>query len=119
MAQHNDFGRWGEDLAEQYLIDHDYAIVERDWHSGHRDIDIIAVKDYTYVFVEVKTRRNTDFGDPIESIDYKKRNNLRAAIAHYLHTHDNILESRVDVISIVAPTPYDVKIEHIEDISLL
>ena len=42
MATHNELGKWGEATAEQLLRDKGYTIVERDWHSGHRDIDIIA-----------------------------------------------------------------------------
>ena len=118
MAQHNDFGRWGEELAEHYLIEKGYTIVERDWRDGHRDIDIIAYHEGIYVFVEVKTRKNTDFRLPIEAVDQKKRKNLRAAIAYYLRTHCEVDESRFDIISIVAPTRNDVHIEHYEDISL-
>ena len=46
MAAHNELGKWGEDLAVAYLQGKDYTIIERDWKSGHRDIDIIA-KDET------------------------------------------------------------------------
>ena len=40
MATHNDTGKWGEDLAAEYLQRKGYTIVERDWKSGRRDIDI-------------------------------------------------------------------------------
>ena len=42
MAAHNELGKWGEDIASEYLIHNGYQIVERDWKSGRRDIDIIA-----------------------------------------------------------------------------
>ena len=42
MAAHNELGRWGEDLAAAYLGQKGYTIIERDWKSGRRDIDIIA-----------------------------------------------------------------------------
>jgi putative endonuclease len=45
MAAHNEMGRWGEDQAVAYLEQQGYTILERDWHSGHRDIDIIALHD--------------------------------------------------------------------------
>ena len=44
MAAHNDTGKWGEDLAAKYLEEKGYTIVERDWKSGRRDIDIIGVR---------------------------------------------------------------------------
>lgn len=119
MATHNDFGKWGEDIAEQYLINKGYYIIERDWKCGHRDIDIIAQHNDYHVFIEVKTRRNTDFGEPIEAIDYKKRNNLRSAIANYLKTHFNVINSRFDIISIVAATEHQINIQHYEDVPLL
>ena len=56
MAAHNELGKWGEDLASDYLEQKCYTIMERDWKSGRRDIDIIAHDGNTIVFVEVKTR---------------------------------------------------------------
>ena len=70
MAQHNDFGEWGEDLAVHYLSEKGYAILERDWRYGHKDIDIITISDDTLVFVEVKTRRNDTFMRPEQSVDW-------------------------------------------------
>ena len=56
MAQHNDFGAQGEDIAIDYLRRKGYVILDRNWRSGHREIDIVARKDDTVVFVEVKAR---------------------------------------------------------------
>ena len=66
MAQHNELGKWGENMAAQYLIDKGYAIRHRDWKSGRRDIDIVAVTPdgSTLAFVEVKTRRDRLFSEP-------------------------------------------------------
>lgn len=50
MATHNELGKWGEDCAADYLQRMDYTIVARDWKSGHRDIDIIAIDEETLVF---------------------------------------------------------------------
>ena len=63
MAAHNDLGKWGEDLAADYLRDKGYVIIDRDWKSGHHDLDIVAKEDETLVIVEVKTRRNRLFGN--------------------------------------------------------
>ena len=84
MASHNDLGTWGEQEATDFLLQKGYTILERDWKSGHRDIDIIAQKGDVLVFVEVKTRRNRLFTNPEEAIDYMKLRNLRAAINHYV-----------------------------------
>ena len=57
MAAHNELGQWGEEVATDYLRRKGYTIVERDWKSGHRDLDIIAMDGQTLVVVEVKRRR--------------------------------------------------------------
>ena len=84
MAAHNELGKWGEDLATAYLEQKGYTIVERDWKSGRRDIDIIAIDGNTVVFVEVKTRKSSVFGEPEEAIDFHKLQNLQQAINHYV-----------------------------------
>jgi len=116
MATHNELGAWGEELAADYLLRKGYNIIERDWKSGHRDIDIIATNGNEVVFVEVKTRRNRIFTEPEEAINYQKLKNLRAAINHYVkykHLHNNI---RLDAITIVGtPDEGEPEITHIED----
>lgn len=116
MAAHNELGTWGEDLAADYLQQKGYDIIERDWHSGHRDIDIIARDGDTIVFVEIKTRRNRMFGEPEEAIDYMKLRHLRTAINHYIKYKYIRNDIRFDVITIVG-MPYDgePEITHIKD----
>ena len=84
MAAHNELGKWGEDLAAEYLKEKGYEIIERDWKSGHHDLDIIAKEGSTLVVVEVKTRRSRFFADPEEAVDYRKRQSLQSAINHYV-----------------------------------
>lgn len=116
--EHLQTGIWGEGLAAAYLREKGYVILERDWHSKHRDIDIIAQDGETTVFVEVKTRRNRDFGDPLDAIDRQKRNNLRRAIQHYLN-YRNITNYRFDVISIIGTFDcMNPEIEHIKDFNI-
>lgn len=117
--EHLQMGVWGEELAAAYLKDKGYVILERDWHSTHRDIDIIAQQGEWIVFIEVKTRRSCDFADPILAINYKKQKNLRLAINHYIHYKNVDNPWRFDVITIVGKlgsnTP---EINHIEDFQL-
>jgi len=116
--EHLQTGSWGEELAADYLRDKGYVILERDWHSGHRDIDIIAQQDGCIVFVEVKTRRSTDFGSPAQAVDYHKQQNLLRAINHYIHYRHLDMPWRFDVISIVGLPGGHPDIEHIEDFTL-
>ena len=120
MAAHNELGKWGEDLAVAYLQGKDYMIIERDWKSGRRNIDIIAKDESgTIVFLEVKTRRNRLFGNPEEAIDYKKRQSLQSAINHYVKSHRIGNSVRFDIISIVGNIGDKPEIDHIIDVALL
>lgn len=119
MAAHNELGKWGEDLAAEFLKEKGYEILERDWKSGHHDLDIIAKDGRTLVIVEVKTRRNRIFGDPEEAIDYRKRQNLQSAINHYVKSHCFYSQVRFDIISIVGTIGSKPEIDHIIDVALI
>ena len=116
---HLQMGVWGEELAVEYLLEKGYVILERDWHSKHRDIDIIAQQGECIVFVEVKTRRNADFADPAQAIDYRKQRNLSRAINHYLHYRKIDNPWRFDVITVVGELGNTMPvITHIDDFQL-
>lgn len=115
MATHNDLGHWGENVAADYLQHKGYTIIERNWRSGHRDIDIIAWDGSVVVFVEVKTRRNKLFIDPESAVDYRKLNNLRHAANHYIKYKNITHDIRFDVITVVGTPNSTPEIEHIED----
>lgn len=119
MAVHNELGKWGEELAADYLERKGMRILERNWRSGHRDIDIIARTVQEIVFVEVKTRRTANFGDPWEAVDWRKQKNLLAAINHYVRSRCIDLRIRFDIISIVMTDPDHPQIQHLEDVQLL
>ena len=118
MAEHNELGKWGEDIAAGYLQDKGYVILERDWKSGHRDLDIIALDEErnTVVFVEVKTRRNQMFADPVDAVGYQKIRNLQQAANHYVKFKQINLPVRFDIVTITGvPDGGMPAIEHIED----
>jgi putative endonuclease len=119
MAAHNELGRWGEDLAAAFLEEKGYELIERDWKSGHHDLDIVAKDGSTLVIVEVKTRRNRLYGNPEESIDYRKRRSLLSAINHYTKSHRIYSNVRFDIISIVGNIGEKSEIDHIIDVALL
>ena len=120
VTPNNELGTWGEEQAAEFLIHKGYTILERDWKSGHRDIDIIATNGQVVVFVEVKARRNRVFGEPEDAVDYMKMHNLRAAINHYVKFKNIRLDIRFDIITVVG-TPYmgQAEITHIEDVPFL
>jgi len=94
-------GRQGEKLAMDFLLNKGYQILDTNWRFRHKEIDIIAVKDNEIVFVEVKARKNTDFGRPEEAVDFKKRRHLIDAAEAYIIAKNVSLNARFDVISIV------------------
>jgi len=119
MAAHNELGKWGEDLAADYLQRKGYTIIERDWKSGRRDLDIVAKNGDVIVFVEVKTRCNSLYGQPEEAVDYRKLQSLQQAINHYIKFRHISQEVRFDIISIVGTIGAEPDIQHIQDVALL
>ena len=112
MAAHNDFGIVGEDKAVNYLIREGYLILDRNWKSGHKELDIVAEKDETLVVVEVKTRKSNRYGNPEESVTPAKIRNTVLAADAYIRFNRIDLPVRFDIISVLSTG--DV-IKHIED----
>ena len=120
MAEHNDFGKWGEDYAAEYLRKNGYIIMERDWTFGRskRDIDIICKTSdmTTVVFVEVKARANDDVTSPEDAVDIRKMRHLMGAADEYVKAHDISEELRFDIVTIVGKrNSKQIKVNHIED----
>lgn len=114
MAEHNDFGKLGEEIAANYLEGKGYEIVERNWRNTHKEIDIIAKDGETLVMVEVKTRQTDEYGNPDTAVTKKKQRLLIAAANAYLFKNKLDVETRFDIISIIFKDGEPV-IEHIED----
>ena len=117
MARHNEMGKWGEDVVAAYLRQKGYVIRERDWRSGKRDIDIIALTpdSLTVVFVEVKTRLPDSVTAPEDAVDAVKIRNLCVAADNYVKMYGVEEELRFDIITVVGTRGCEPRIEHIED----
>lgn len=114
MAIHNEFGRLGEELAVRYLMGKGYKILERNWRTIHKEIDILAKDGKDLVVVEVKTRKTDEYGDPDIAVTKQKQRLLISAANSYISQHNLNVETRFDIISIVFKADEPV-IEHIED----
>ena len=116
MAQHNDYGRWGEQQAAEYLQRKGYSICHRNWRIGHRDLDITALTPdgETLVVVEVKTRRNADFSSPEEAVDWRKIHHLTRTAQAYVQRYQVSCGVRFDIISVTG-TGDNVRINHVEN----
>lgn len=114
MALHNELGKEGEAAAVAYLTGKGYEIRHRNWHSGHRDLDIVAQKDGMLVIVEVKTRSDVRFGNPEEAVNNRKIRNIVASADAYIRKFSLDLPVRFDIITVIGTQP-PFQIEHIEE----
>ena len=115
MALHNDFGHWGEEVAAGYLRRQGYTILHRNYRVGHRDLDIVALRDDVLVFVEVKTRRENSLVDAELAVDGRKIQSVSIAANSYIKRFNISALIRFDVITVVGSPSGTYRINHIED----
>ncbi len=105
-------GSRGEKIAAKFLRKQGYQIIEKNYRSRLGEIDIVAKEDESIVFVEVKTRRSTDFGLPEEALSYDKRRRLsKLALGYLAHRRIKDTNCRFDMVSILMDTK---KVKHIK-----
>lgn len=114
MAQHNELGKKGEELAVAHLLKNGYEIVARNFTYQKAEVDIIARRHDILAVVEVKTRSTPDFGDPQEFVKKKQINQLVKAIDYFVNEHQLNVEVRFDIIAIIKNAA-GTRIEHLED----
>ena len=94
-------GDWGEKLAAAYLKEKGYRIINEQWHYSRYEIDLIAQKENTLVFVEVKTRFSKEYGEPWAAVNYSKQRKICKSADYYLRLFRIDAEPRFDIVSIV------------------
>ena len=114
MAQHNELGKQGEELAVAYLIEKGYEIVARNFRYQKAEVDIIARKEGILAVVEVKTRSTPDFGDPSQFLKKKQIQLLISAIDYFVNDHELDVDVRFDIVAIVKNNS-GTQVEHMED----
>lgn len=100
MALHNELGKKGEQLAEEYLVGLGYTILFRNWRHGRYEIDLVAAKNEVLHFIEVKTRSSNQFGLPEEAVNKKKLRHMVFAGAQYHQLYPQWKRIQFDVLSI-------------------
>jgi putative endonuclease len=118
MAQHNDTGKIGEELAEAFLIEKDFVILHRNWRHSRYEIDIIAIKNDIPHFVEVKLRSSWQYGTPEESVNKKKIRCLLQAADEFLYHHPEYKNFSLDILSITTHPEKETEYFFIEDVYL-
>lgn len=114
MAEHNELGKLGEELAVGFLEKNGYKIIETNWRFQKAEIDIIAQKENTLAIVEVKSRSNADFGLPQDFVKPSKIKLLVKAANEYVTLKNTDADVRFDIIAILKDGK-KFQIEHIED----
>ena len=93
-------GAIGEQAAVDYLRQHGFMIVERNYRIGRSEIDIIASRYDELHFVEVKTRKFSSMTAPEEAITEQKMRAMRRAASAYMAQHHSMLEPKFSLIAV-------------------
>ena len=106
-------GRMAEDLALRYLQQRNMTLLERNFRSRFGEIDLIMRQNNTIIFVEVRSRKNTAFLHPAETIDHSKRNKIRRTSQVFMQKNDALdrFDLRFDVIALTGSEARGMKIE--------
>jgi putative endonuclease len=113
-------GDYGERMAARYLTERGLDVLDRNWRCDLGEIDIVARDRGCLVVCEVKTRRSTTFGRPIEAVDHRKLARLRRLAAAWLADRradgspvTGVAAIRVDVVGVLRPQAGPCRIEHV------
>ena len=101
MYQRHEIGKIGEDIATRYLEQIGYEIIQRNFECKIGEIDIIAKDKEEIVFVEVKTRASTLYGQPKDAVDVTKKKHIYRTAEFYIYIrHLEKYSVRIDVIEV-------------------
>jgi len=114
MAEHNELGRKGEELAVEYLRLKEYEILQLNYRYQKAEVDILAKRGNLLIAAEVKTRSTPEFGNPQDFVKPKQIKQLVKAVNHFVEDEELDVEVRFDIIAIIE-NKAGTKIEHIQD----
>jgi putative endonuclease len=115
MRYNQTFGKWGEITAASYLKDQGLVIIKQNWKCVYGEIDIIAQMEKLLIFVEVKTRKDDQYGFPEDAITRKKREHLIRAAMLYIGEYQITDDWRIDIISVRKKNGQKTEIEWFEN----
>lgn len=108
-------GDEGEEIAVEYIVEKGYEIIDRNYRYGKGEIDIIAKDPETgeTVFIEVKSKKNLEFGDPVYSVTKNKIKQIKRMAELYLYDKEiDEIDCRFDVITVLLRGKQKPIIEH-------
>jgi putative endonuclease len=108
-------GEIGERIAERWLRQRGWRVVQRRFRTGHRDIDLVVEQEGTIAFVEVKARKGDSFGDPVAAVNWKKQKELGRSARVWIARHGRREEAyRFDVVGVLV-NGNRVRVRHVEN----
>ncbi|MEO7456653.1 MAG: YraN family protein [Gemmatimonadaceae bacterium] len=114
-ATTQELGELGERIAERWLRERGWRVVQRRFRSGHRDIDLVVEQDGLIAFVEVKARRGDRFGDPVSAVNWKKQKELGRSARVWIARHGRAQDAyRFDVFGVLVDGKA-VRVRHVAD----
>jgi putative endonuclease len=109
-------GAYGERVAVRLLTDAGLQVLDRNWRCRAGELDVVAREGSALVFCEVKTRRGSGFGHPVEAVTPVKRRRLRQLARAWLDAHDDHApDLRFDVIGVLVPTVGPARVTHLRN----
>lgn len=118
MANHNETGKDGEELAENFLKEKGFEILHRNWRHSHFEIDIIAIKNNLLHIIEVKSRNSWQRVYPEENVTKRKFKCLLNAADEYLYQHPEYRHVQFNILSVILYKHRDPEFFLIEDVYL-
>jgi putative endonuclease len=110
-------GEYGERVAAEHLRADGMQILDRRWRCPVGEVDIVAADGSCLVIVEVKTRRSTFTGIPVEAVTWQKRSRLRRLAGVWLAEHESgWSEVRIDVVSVLLPRRGGPVVDHLRGV---
>jgi putative endonuclease len=117
MMKNRQLGRYGEDVAAEYLEKIGMEVVERNWRCREGEIDIVALEGDVLVIVEVKTRTGHGAGHPLEAVTRQKVARLRRLALAWATGHPQRGRGlRIDVVGITVQSDSTELLEHLENV---
>jgi putative endonuclease len=108
-------GEFGERIAERWLRQRGWRVVQRRFRTGHRDIDLVVEQEGVIAFVEVKARQGDTFGDPVAAVNWKKQKELGRSARVWIARHGRREEAyRFDVVGVLV-NGSRVRVRHVEN----
>jgi putative endonuclease len=101
MAAHNEFGKAGEEMAAEWLVQHGFQLISRNWKFARYEVDIIASREGVLHFIEVKSRHDDVFGKPEDWVNRKKGRHLLTAGVAFQDKYPDWKLVQYDILSIL------------------